>query len=148
MAWRPLIHVQDMAAAIAAALAAPRELIHGQAFNTGASDANYLVRDLARLVAEAVTGVEVEFAEGAGADPRSYRVDFSKIDETLDDFHPAWDARRGAEELVNAYRAAGMDEAMFAGDRFVRLSRLRTLIGENRLDDQLRWRAPVEAIAG
>jgi nucleoside-diphosphate-sugar epimerase len=148
MAWRPLIHVQDMAAAIAASLAAPRELIHGQAFNAGASDANYLVRDLARMVAEAVPGVEVEFAEGAGADPRSYRVDFSKIDETLDAFHPAWDARRGAEELVNAYRAAEMDEEMFAGDRFVRLSRLRTLIGERRLDEQLRWQAPVEAIAG
>lgn len=145
MAWRPLIHVQDMAAAIAAALAAPRAVIHGEAFNTGASDANYLVRDLARLVAETIPGVEVEFAEGAGADPRSYRVDFSKIDESLDEFRPAWDARRGAEELVNAYREAGMDEAMFAGDRFVRLSRLRTLMTDGRLDAQLRWGAPVEA---
>jgi nucleoside-diphosphate-sugar epimerase len=147
MAWRPLIHVQDMAAAIASALAAPREAIHGQAFNTGASDANYLVRDLAQLVAEAIPGVEVEFAEGAGHDPRSYRVDFSKIDECLEEFRPTWDARRGAEELVSAYRAEGMDEAMFAGDRFVRLARLRNLIGDGRLDERLRWRTPVESVA-
>ena len=49
-AWRPLIHVEDMARAIAAVLSAPRDRIHGQAFNAGAADANYLVRDLALLV--------------------------------------------------------------------------------------------------
>jgi nucleoside-diphosphate-sugar epimerase len=145
-AWRPLIHVEDMARAIAAALSAPRDLIHGQAFNAGASDANYLVRDLALIVAEAIPGVEVEFAEGAGTDPRSYRVDFSKIAETLDAFQPAWDAPRGARQLAEAYRTAGMDEEMFSSDRFVRLSRLKTLLDAGRLDDELRWRLPVEAV--
>jgi len=146
-AWRPLIHVEDMAGAIAAALAAPRDRIHGQAFNAGASDANYIVRDLALMVAEAVGEVEVEFAEGAGADPRSYRVDFSKIAETLETFRPTWSAERGARQLVDAYRADAMDEATFSGDRFVRLSRLKTLLDEGRLDAELRWRAPVAAQA-
>jgi nucleoside-diphosphate-sugar epimerase len=147
MAWRPLIHVEDMAGAIAGALAAPRDRIHGEAFNAGASDANYLVRDLARMVADAVPGVDVEFAEGAGADPRSYRVDFSKIAETLDGFRPAWDAARGARQLVDAYRSVGMDAAMFSGDRFVRLSRLKTLMEAGRLDAELRWRLPAEAVS-
>jgi nucleoside-diphosphate-sugar epimerase len=144
-AWRPLIHVEDMAGAIAAALAAPRERIHGEAFNAGASDANYVVRDLALMVAEVVGGVEVELAEGAGADPRSYRVDFSKIAETLDAFRPAWNAERGARQLVDAYRADAMDEATFSGDRYVRLSRLKTLLDAGKLDADLRWRAPVAA---
>ena len=146
MAWRPLIHVEDMAGAIAAALEAPRDRIHGEAFNAGASDANYVVRDLALMVAEAVGGIDVEFAEGAGADPRSYRVDFSKISETLDRFRPGWDAGRGAHQLVEAYRAVAMDEAMFSGDRFVRLSRLKTLLDEGRLDAELRWQTPVGAV--
>ena len=145
-AWRPLIHVEDMAGAIAAVLAAPRDLIHGEAFNAGASDANYVIRDLALMVADAVTAVEVEFAQGAGTDPRSYKVDFSKIAETLDAFQPVWNAEEGARQLVDAYRAAGMDEATFAGDRFVRLSRLKTLIGKGLLDDELRWRTPVGAV--
>jgi hypothetical protein len=89
---------------------------------------------------------EVEFAEGAGTDLRSYRVDFSKISQTLAGFLPVWDASRGAQQLVGAYRAAGMDEAMFAGDRFVRLSRLKTLLDAGRLDDELRWRLPVDAV--
>ena len=145
-AWRPLIHVEDMAGAIAAVLAAPRDRIHGEAFNAGASDANYLVRDLAFMVADAVTGAEVELADGAGTDPRSYRVDFSKIAESLDGFRPVWDAPAGARQLVEAYRAAGMDAAMFSGDRFVRLSRLKTLIDGGRLDADLRWRAPAAAV--
>ena len=33
--WRPLVHVEDIARAFLAALEAPRELIHNQAFNVG-----------------------------------------------------------------------------------------------------------------
>jgi nucleoside-diphosphate-sugar epimerase len=138
-AWRPLIHVEDMARAIAAVLTAPREAVHGQAFNTGPANANYVVRDLASIVADAVGNVEVEFAEGAGADPRSYRVDFSKIADTLGSFTPVWDAPSGARQLVSAYTDAGMDAELFSGDRFTRLSRLKTLIDSGRLDDELRW---------
>ncbi len=137
-AWRPMIHVEDMAAAVVAALDAPRELVHGEAFNVGAENANHVVRDLALIVADVFSDVAVEFAEGTGADQRSYRVDFSKITTTLTSFRPVWDPRRGARQLAEAYRDAGMDEEMFASDRFVRLSRLRTLIDEGLVDRQLR----------
>jgi nucleoside-diphosphate-sugar epimerase len=138
-AWRPLIHVEDMARACVAALEAPQEAIHGEAFNTGALEANYLVRDLAEIVADVVPGSEVSFAAGAGTDPRSYKVDFSKIASVLPAFRCEWNARKGAEGLASAYRAAAMDEALFTGDRFTRLARLRTLLAEGRLDGELRW---------
>ena len=147
-AWRPLIHVEDMARACLAALEAPREVVHGQAFNTGDTAANYLVRDLALIVADVVEGSEVTFAEGAGTDPRSYKVDFSKIAETLPAFKCAWDARSGAVALAAAYRAAGMNEEMFAGERFTRLKRLNALLGDGRLDGELHWRAPAAMAAG
>jgi hypothetical protein len=38
-----------------------------------------------------------------------------------------------------------MDEAMFAGDRFTRLARLRTLLAEGRLDGDLRWQEQTPA---
>jgi nucleoside-diphosphate-sugar epimerase len=140
-AWRPLIHVEDMARACLAALEAPREAVHGQAFNTGDTTSNYLVRDLALIVADVVDGSEVTFAEGAGTDPRSYKVDFSKIASVLPAFQCNWDARSGAEALAAAYRAAGMDDALFTSDRFIRLSRLRTLLAGGRLDGALHWQA-------
>ena len=145
-AWRPMIHVEDMARAISAALAAPRECIHAQAFNAGAPDANYLVRDLASTTADAVPGTEVEFAQGASTDPRSYRVDFSKIAEALEGFQPVWDASRGARQLVDAYRAFGMDEEMFSSSRFVRLARLKALLDAGRIDDELRWSLPSQTV--
>jgi len=35
---------------------------------------------------------------------------------------------------------------MFSGDRFVRLSRLQTLMDAGRLDTELRWRLPADAL--
>ena len=137
-AWRPLIHVSDMALAILAALEAPREVIHGEAFNVGAKGANYVVRDLAETVAETVGGVDVQVTEGATVDPRSYRVDFSKIEDCLPEFRPAWDARAGAQELTSAYRHAGMDQATFSGDRFLRLLRIRHLLDSGAITPDLR----------
>lgn len=145
MAWRPLIHVEDMAAACVAAIEAPREHVHGEAFNTGDPEANYLVRDLALTVADVVDDSEVTFADGAGPDPRSYKVDFSKIATVLPRFRCEWDARRGAESLASAYRAAAMDEELFSSDRFTRLARLRSLLADGSLDGDLRWLEPARA---
>src|SRR6266513_535102 len=67
--WRPLVHVEDIARAFLAALRAPRELVHNEAFNVGRSEENYRVRDLARMVQEIVPGSRVRYAEGGGPDP-------------------------------------------------------------------------------
>lgn len=138
-AWRPLIHVEDMARAIVATLEAPRDRIHGEAFNTGTLSANYQIRELAHLVSETVPDVDVELASGAETDPRSYRVDFAKIRDTLGEFRPTWDARAGARELAEAYVEHGLDRDVFTSDRFTRLLRLRTLLAGEELGTDLRW---------
>ncbi len=51
-AWRPLLHVRDLAAAALAVLEAPDDVVRGQAFNVGSADQNYLIRDLADVLAE------------------------------------------------------------------------------------------------
>src|SRR5207237_6929667 len=71
--WRPIVHVEDMAHAVAAVLAAPRAAIHNQAFNVGRNQDNYRVVELARIVQEAVPGCEVQFSDPGRPDPRSYR---------------------------------------------------------------------------
>jgi hypothetical protein len=91
-------------------------------------------------VAETVPGCTITYAEGAGPDKRCYRVDCSKIERMLPAYRPRWDARKGAWELYDAYREAGLTEAEFLGARYIRLSRIRELQGEGRLDAALRWR--------
>lgn len=135
--WRPLVHVRDIAAAAAATLAAPIALVGNEAFNVGANDENYRVRDLAEIVRETFPGCEIEYAEGAGPDPRSYRVDFGKLTETLPDARPELTARDGARELLDAFRAARLTSAGF--DLYTRLSRLKSLLARGALDDDLRW---------
>jgi nucleoside-diphosphate-sugar epimerase len=135
--WRPLVHVRDIAAATAAALSAPISLVGNEAFNVGANDENYRVRDLAEIVRETFAGCAIEYAEGAGPDPRSYRVDFRKLAETLPDARPRWTARDGARELLEAFRSARLTSAGF--DLYTRLSRLKSLVAEGSLDDDLRW---------
>src|SRR5262249_48498053 len=132
--WRPLVHVEDIAAAFLAVLAAPRGLIHDQAFNVGQTSANYRIRELADIVAQTVPGCRVTYAEGAGPDKRCYRVDCGKIARLLPHWRPRWNARRGAAQLAAAYRAAGLTEEEFRGARYVRLSRIKELQAAGNLD--------------
>jgi nucleoside-diphosphate-sugar epimerase len=139
--WRPVVHVEDIARAFAAALAVPRALVHGQAFNVGAPDENYQVRDLAEIVRATVPGSEVEYANQGGPDQRTYRVDFGKLRRTLPNFEPRWNARSGAREIFEAFRRVAFTRDDFVGRRYVRLAHLRHLLETRRLDDTLRWTA-------
>ena len=60
--WRPVVHVQDVARAFQAVLEAPRELVHDQAFNTGADDLNHQIRDLAEFVVKTVPGCDLSLS--------------------------------------------------------------------------------------
>ena len=138
--WRPVVHVQDIARAIVALLDAPRELVHDQAFNIGVDGENYEVRELAEIVRETIPDCEIEYEGSGGPDPRSYRVDFGKLARLLPDLTLEWTARAGAVELADAYETAGMTFQQFEGDRYVRLKRLKQLLANGALDDDLRWR--------
>jgi hypothetical protein len=128
----------------AAALIAPREAIHNEAFNVGRDDENYQVRDLAEIVERIVPNCEIEYAGEGGPDPRSYRVDFSKLICTFPELELRWTAEQGVQQLYEAYRASGLTREQLEGERYIRLNRLKGLIREGRLDDSLRWK-PVGA---
>jgi nucleoside-diphosphate-sugar epimerase len=140
MAWRPLVHVEDIAGAFAAALTAPRGAVHGQAFNVGPPDENYQVRTLAEIVRDVVPDCEVELAGQANHDPRNYRVDFSKIEGALPRFYPKWTARGGARQLYLAFRATRLTLEEFQSRRYTRLKQLQHLIEGGQLDETLRWK--------
>jgi nucleoside-diphosphate-sugar epimerase len=138
--WRPLVHVEDISRAFLAMLEAPRELIHDQAFNVGRPEDNVQIRDIAELVAGAVPGSRVSFADGAGPDTRSYRVDFSKLNETFTELKLAWTVQSGVDELARAYSEFDLSYADFCSSRFVRLRRIRELLDAGLLDDMLHRR--------
>lgn len=135
--WRPIVHARDIARAFVLALEAPREAVGGRAFNVVATAENYQVRDLARIVAEAVPGCAVEIAPDASPDVRNYRVRGDRFAEAVG-FEAEWDARRGAEELAAAFRATGLTLDEVEGPRFQRIARIRERLAEGSLGPDLR----------
>jgi nucleoside-diphosphate-sugar epimerase len=140
--WRPLVHVEDICEAFRAALEAPREAIHNEAFNVGATQENYQVRELVDMVREIVPGCSVRYAEGGGPDPRCYRVNCDKVLRTLPAFRPRWTVRRGIEELHAAFQKYGLSADSLKA--YYRLPRIQSLLGTGALDSTLR-RQPAPA---
>ncbi|MBD0291001.1 MAG: NAD(P)-dependent oxidoreductase [Thermoleophilia bacterium] len=138
--WRPLVHAEDIGRAALAALEAPRDVVHAQAFNVGREGENYRVRELAEIVREAVGGCAIEYAGTGDPDPRSYRVDFGKLARAFPDLALRWTAASGAREILAAYRANGLTREEFEGHRYVRLQHLKLLLADDALDSNLRWR--------
>ena len=136
--WRPLVHVEDIGRACLAALEAPRETVHDEAFNVGAAEENYQVRELAEIVRETVPATEIEYAADAGPDPRSYRVDFTKFAQAFPECRLEWTARRGAAELQAAFERVGLTLELFEGHRYTRLRQLTRRLAEGSLDESLR----------
>src|SRR5262249_30228043 len=110
-AWRPLVHIRDIAKTTLALLDAPDKLVRAEAFNVGSADQTYRIRTLAEIVHARMPECDVTFAEGASADARSYRVDFSKLESRFPDSRLEWTAERGTDELATAYAAVGLNES-------------------------------------
>jgi len=135
--WRPLVHARDIAHAFAAALVAPREAVHDKAFNIGTERNNVTVAEIAEQVVEAVPGARLRITGEAGADPRSYRVDFSRFREAIPGFACEWSVKDGAVELVEAYQRYGLTTADFER-KFTRLAWLRDRREAGAVDETLR----------
>jgi nucleoside-diphosphate-sugar epimerase len=136
--WRPLVHIKDISTAFLACLDAPVEAIHDRAFNVGRTTENFQIRDVANMVAEVVPNCKVAFAPGASADIRNYRVNFRRIETELPGYLPRWTLRQGIEELLFAYRKAGLTKEQFLGPRYYRLRIVRDLQARGLVDGRLR----------
>jgi nucleoside-diphosphate-sugar epimerase len=137
--WRPIVHAEDICRAFLAALEAPEAAVWNEAFNVGRTEENYRVRELAEIVRETVPRCEIEFAADASPDARNYRVSCEKIARVLPSFRPQWTARRGAQQLYDAFIGAALEVEDFEGPRYRRIDRIKTLLAEGRLDQWLRW---------
>jgi nucleoside-diphosphate-sugar epimerase len=106
-AWRPLIHVADVADAITSVVQAPAATVGTQVFNVGSAD-NWQLADVARLVA-GICGPSVQVdINPVDGDARDYRITTSKLAAAT-----GWTAcrtlRDGIEELANALSAGVLD---------------------------------------
>lgn len=137
--WRPLIHAEDIARAFIAVIEAPKEIVNGQAFNTGQNEENYQVKDIAEMIGKIVPDCKIVITGEHGGDSRSYRVNFDKIKNTLPNFDPVWHLEEGIKEIFNNYIKLGIDKDKFNGRYFIRLKQLNYLLENKKIDEELFW---------
>jgi len=101
--WRPFVHVEDVAEAIAMTLQAPVDVVAGEAFNVGSDAQNYTLGQVAELINRHVPDATIT-ADDTFVDKRNYRVSFEKIRSRLG-FEPAWTIERGIAQVVTLVRS-------------------------------------------
>ncbi|WP_270935655.1 NAD-dependent epimerase/dehydratase family protein [Falsiroseomonas oryzae] len=136
--WRPLVHVDDISRAFLAVCEAPREDIHLQAFNIGATEANHRVIEIAQAVADVVPGTVLRFAPGAGPDRLNYRVSGDKFARRFPHAAPRRTVRESVEELLEACLRQRPTPEEFEGARYQRLAHLNALIAAGRVTPDYR----------
>ena len=97
--WRPFIHVEDVARAIALSLTAPMTDVGAQTFNVGSNEMNCTLGDVALAIQKVVPTASIIESQEAG-DPRNYRVDFTKIEKALR-FAPKWSLPAGIQQVAD-----------------------------------------------
>jgi nucleoside-diphosphate-sugar epimerase len=137
--WRPVVHIEDICAAIGCTLEAASDAVNGQIFNVGQNSENYRVRELAQIISEVFPGCEMSLGTSAG-DNRSYRVKFDKIGAHLKNFSCKWNARKGAEELRALFERIEFGRGTYEYRAFTRLKQLKYLTATGQIDPDFFWR--------
>ncbi len=104
-AWRPLVHVRDVADAHIACLESPGESVSAQVFNLVYG--NYLILDLATRVRDVLRARGMETALTVNSDlkdSRSYKVSGEKL-VTMTGFQPQWSPEDGVREIAEHLKA-------------------------------------------
>ena len=134
--WRPFAHIEDISRGFLAALEAPREAIHNEAFNIGRDEDNHQIRDVARD----------DRADRARRDRharRRRRPGHAHLPRVVRQGRRAGcpassrggPSSAGSRSCSSAYAAHGLTLEDFLSSRFQRIMRIRELLDAGRLDD-------------
>lgn len=119
--WRPFVHVQDAALGVFKALECPHSVVANQIFNIGSNDQNYTIQQIGDLIHEMIPSAEL-INMGADADPRNYRVDFSKARNMLG-LVPEWTVEKGIQQVkaaIDSGKVTNYKDAKYSNLRFLK----------------------------
>ena len=138
--WRPLIAVQDMCEAIDWAMNRPAN--NGGSFlpiNSGFSDWNFTIEDIAQMVSNAIPGTVININPAAQVDKRSYKVDFSLYQTLSGNISPRMSMADTILILKYLILESGFKDQNYRDSLFIRLHALRSSVEKGLLDQKLQW---------
>lgn len=136
-AWRPFLHVEDIARAIVAALEAGSDQVTGQIFNIVGTAENHRVIDVADAVCE-LTGNTTYSMNREIPDLRSYRVSGEKLRGQFPKLSFRWTLRKGIRQLRDALENSGLSPGELRSSRYRRLAYLCNLRERGLITESLR----------
>jgi len=138
-AWRPFVHVDDIALAIVCALEAPKAAIYKEIFNVGDNASNYKIIDIAKEIKKQMPECEI-LLNTENIDKRNYNVNFDKIHTKLPGFNHKKNVPTGIAELLEVYKKVGLSEEMSESRDFIRLKQIKYLRDTDQIDEKYYWR--------
>ncbi len=145
-AWRPHIHVRDVAQAFLLGAESSSDLVSGETFNVGSNENNFTIGATAEMVAARIPGTRVETG-GRVDDLRSYRVSFDKIRHVLG-FVPQVTIDQGIDEVKALLEKRRLD---WTDARYSNLAWLKQNgfggLGRDCVDEPAEPGDPIEQVA-
>lgn len=134
-AWRPFIHIEDMARAVEWAMIRDGHTM--EIVNVGSEAMTAKIGDLARQVTSIVPDARTVVADGAAEDARTYQVSFDRFMNLAPDHQPQWTMEATVSQLYEGFRSVGFCDANFRQGQFIRLNRLRQMMEAGEVDNLL-----------
>ncbi|MDO8510310.1 MAG: SDR family oxidoreductase [bacterium] len=156
-AWRPNVHVLDIAKAVECAVESSYSGGALLVLNVGRDDNNMKIIEIARIISEECGGTPISFEisgkRGAkselvtssairadGSDSRNYRVSFGRIKEQFPDFVCRYSVREGIKEMIKKFKEIKLTNEQFQNRSFYRIKILEDLYTRQQIDSDLFWK--------
>ncbi len=136
--WRPLIDVRDLSDIFIKFLEVDAKKINGRIVNVGFNENNFTVKEVVEKVHSALPKTEIVFTNEHGSDSRSYRVKFDILKKTFPNLVQKWPMNKSIKNMISNLKKLDFDKEDFESGRFTRISALKKLINDGKLDDNLR----------
>jgi nucleoside-diphosphate-sugar epimerase len=139
LAYRPLIHVKDMAKALEWSI--DRQLIHGNTFqvvNVGNNKNNFQVKELAMKAQQYFENLEVTINHDAPIDHRSYEVDFTLYEQIAPNHQATFFLDDMIKDIIQGLNSIKFTDGNFRKSNLIRLNTIQYLIKEEKIDADLK----------
>ena len=134
--WRPLLSVIDFANIVLTFLENDTDCI---IYNVGFNEENYRIKEIGKII-NGITGAKLEINPNKTPDERSYRVDFSKLNNEFSDLKINIPLKKSVIEIAKAYKKYDLKEEDFLNSKYFRIRTLKDLIKQNKLNNNLLWK--------
>jgi len=138
-AWRPLIHVNDMARAIhwAVNFNSSKNFLP---INIGSNNWNFKILDLAKKISHIIGNVKVMTKNKKNKDKRSYKVDFNLFKKLAPNHQPVMNITKSVNHLKNFLNSKKSSLNNFRNsEKWIRLETLKYLIKKKYINKKLFW---------